>query len=371
MTDFNTAQMSQLMGQSNLTVVYLWADGDYWVKQQEFCTAFQSVPLTHNVVIHVQFEGLSLTRARVVEAVQKIMQETGRSADSVFVYSPNAIANDAPWINLFWRQWKVSDEFVRSKTYQTNDSRDLDTDWRPWALFVGRRTTPRLLALYDIWQDSLLKEKCLLSKMIDPAPPVLQPFDQSYMYFDHLTEWMPIQNPIEKMLTHKHFRNFCESMPVDSIDGCKITDQYIEIASGVDRNASLTKNLIDLSGKYLFEITFETMTRGWTFTPSEKTVRTIMAEKPLVVYAPQHFLQHMQQLGFKTFGDLWDEDYDKYEGPDRYKHIMSIVKNVASMPSDQQLELYKTSRQICRFNKQHLLKLSGHRVNEYKEINHV
>jgi hypothetical protein len=42
MTDFNTIQMSQLLGQSNVTVVYLWADGDYWIGQQEFCAAFRA-----------------------------------------------------------------------------------------------------------------------------------------------------------------------------------------------------------------------------------------------------------------------------------------------------------------------------------------
>ena len=363
MTDFNTAHMSQLLGQSNVTVVYLWADGDYWIKQQEFCAAFRAAPLTHNVVIHVQFEGLSLAQAGVVEVVQKIMQKTGRSADSVFIYSPNAIADDAPWINLFWRQYKVSDEFVRSKTYQTDSARNLDPDWCTWALFVGRRTTPRLLALYDIWRDPVLREKCLISKMIESAPPMLQPFDQAHMVFDQLEDWIPIQNPIEKMLTYKHFQSFCANMPINSVDGCKITDQYIDAASSDNRNVSLTENLINLSGKYLFEITFETMTRGRTFTPSEKTIRTIMAEKPLIVYAPKNFLQHMQQLGFKTFGALWDEGYDKFEGPDRYKQIMAIVKDVASWSASQQLELYKNSRQICSHNKQRLAVLSKQRSN--------
>ena len=363
MTDFNTTQMSQLIGQSNVTVVYLWADGDYWIRQQEFCESFRSVPATHNVVIHVQFEGLSLAQSQVVPAVEKIMHETGRLADSVFVFSPNADVNDAPWTNLFWRQYKVSDEFVRSQTYWTNADSNLTPDWKTWALFVGRRTTPRLLALYDIWQDSVLRERCLLSKMIELVPPVVQPFNQAHMCFDQLDDWMPIQNPIEKMLAHKNFQSFCNNLPIDSIDGYKNTDQYLDIANGDNRNVNPTTNLINLSGKYFFEITFETMTRGRTFTPSEKTIRTIMAEKPLVVYAPKNFLQHMQQLGFKTFGDLWDEGYDKLEGPDRYKQIMTIVKDVANWPASQQLELYKNSRQICSHNKQRLAVLSGQGSN--------
>jgi hypothetical protein len=351
MIDFNTTYMSQLIGQSNVTVVYLWADGDYWIRQQEFCDAFRAAPVSHNVVIHVQYEGLSLTQSRVVPTVEKIIQETGRSAESVFVFSPNAIADDAPWTNLFWREFKVSDEFIRSRTYQTHGSRDLDSDWRPWALFVGRRTTPRLLALYNIWQDSILKEKCLLSKMIELPSPILQPFDQDHMFFDQLDDWMPIQNSNEKSLIHKHFRSFCDTMPVDSVDGCKITDQYTNTVGSDNRNANLTTNLINLSGKYLFEITFETMTRGRTFTPSEKTVRTIVAEKPLVVYAPKDFLNNLQKLGFKTFNSLWDESYDQFDGPERYHAIMKVVRKICNLSRSKQFELYQQSRIICKHNK--------------------
>jgi len=357
MTDFDTEQMKRLAGHHNVTVVYLQVDGDYWINQQEFCDAFRNVPFhygrTVHVVIHVRFEGLSLSAAGVVSAVEKIMKETGRLADSVFIFSPNSLSTDAPWENLFWKQFNVSDEFRRCRTYWDNADIHLESDWKSWALFVGRRTTPRLLALYDIWHDPVLKQACLLSKMNDDRSCVLQPFDHNHMIHDQLCDWIPTVDPIKK----EHFRNFCIDMPVHSIDGYNIIDQYTNTALGENRNAAPTKNLIDISGKYLFEITFETMTRGTTFTPSEKTIRTIVAQKPMVVYAPKNFLQQMRLLGFKTFDNLWDESYDQLEGPDRYRKIINIVQQVAGMPANQQLELYQKSRQICSHNKHRLIAL--------------
>ena len=357
MMDFDTQQMKRLIGQNNVTVVYLQVDGDYWVNQREFCNAFTNAPLSDYVVIHVRFEGLSLSAAGVVSAVEKIMKETGRSADSVCIFSPNALSTDAPWENLFWKEFIVSDEFYRSKIYFNNADIDLELNWKPWALFVGRRTTPRLLALYDIWHDPELKQACLLSKMNETVPCTKQPFDHSHMIHDQLSDWMPIVDPIEKILAHNHFRNFCSDIPVGSIDGYNIFDQYTDNTCGENRNSAPTKNLINISGKYLFEITFETMTRGTTFTPSEKTIRTIVAQKPMVAYAPKNFLRQMQLLGFKTFNNLWDESYDQLEGPERYQKIINIVKQVAGMPANQQLELYQKSRQICSYNKQRLISL--------------
>jgi hypothetical protein len=358
MMDFDTQQMKRLIGQNNVTVVYLQVDGDYWINQQEFCDAFTNAPLSDYVVIHVRFEGLSLSAAGVVSAVEKIMKETGRSADSVCIFSPNALSTDAPWKNLFWKEFTISDEFYRSKIYCNDTDIDLESDWKPWALFVGRRTTPRLLALYNIWHDPILKQACLLSKMNETESATSQPFDRNHMIHDQLCDWMPMVDPIDKISAHKHFRNFCVDMPVGSIDGYNVIDQYTNATGGENRNAAPTKNLIDISGKYLFEITFETMTRGTTFTPSEKTIRTIVAKKPMVVYAPKNFLQQMQLLGFKTFDNLWDESYDQLEGPERYQKIINIVQQVAGMPVNQQLELYQESRQICSYNKQRLISLT-------------
>jgi hypothetical protein len=358
MIDFNTQQMKILIGQNNVTVVYLHADGDYWIDQQEFCDAFTNAPLSDYVVIHVRFEGLSLSASGVVSAVEKIMKETGRSADSVYIFSPNSLSTDAPWKNLFWKQFTISDEFYRSKIYRNDTDVNLESDWKSWALFVGRKTTPRLLALYDIWHDPTLKQACLLSKMNETESATSQPFDRNHMIHDQLCDWMPTVDPIDKISAHEHFRNFCVDMPVNSIDGYNVIDQYTNASCGENRNAAPTKNLINISGKYLFEITFETMTRGTTFTPSEKTIRTIVAQKPMVVYAPKNFLQQMQLLGFKTFNNLWDESYDQLEGPERYQKIINIVKQVAGMPANQQLELYQKSRQICTYNKQRLISLT-------------
>jgi hypothetical protein len=358
MTDFDSEQMKRLAGHHNVTVVYLQVDGDYWINQSEFCNAFRNAPLSDHVVIHVRFEGLSLSAAGVVSAVEKILTETGRLANSVFIFSPNALSTDAPWENLFWKEFIISDEFSRCQAYWHDADIHLESVWKPWALFVGRQTTPRLLALYDIWHDPALKQACLLSKMNETAPPTLQPFDHSHMIHDQLCDWMPIVDPDEKISAHEHFRNFCSDIPVGSIDGYSVIDQYTNAACGENRNAAPTKNLINISGKYLFEITFETMTRGTTFTPSEKTIRTIVAQKPIVAYAPKNFLQQMQLLGFKTFDNLWDESYDQLEGPERYQKIINIVQQVTGMSVNQQLELYQESRQICTHNKQRLIALT-------------
>jgi len=353
--DFNLEQMKKLLGCDNVTIVYLWAHADYWIRPQEFCQQFRQTDLSHHVVIHVQFEALSLTHAGVVTAVQKIMAETGRDSATVWIFSPNSIAEDSPWPNLFWRRWPVSDEFLRSETYWC-DAPALDVDARPWALFIGRKTTPRLLALYDIWQNAKLRSQCVLSVLEQVEPETVQIFDFAQNTHDQLSLWLPpVDNP-----THEDFRVFCRSLPIGSIDGFNIHDQYCRNQNSQDdRNFVLPRSLINLGRKYLFEITFETMTLGTTFTPSEKTIRTIVAKKPLVVYAPRNFLLNLRDLGFRTFEDLWDESYDQLEGPPRYQAIMKIVQETANLSRPAQLKLHQAGQIVCEHNHDMLKKIKN------------
>lgn len=43
---------------------------------------------------------------------------------------------------------------------------------------------------------------------------------------------------------------------------------------------------------------------------TEKTIRPLMSGQPFVVGATPGFLKHLHNLGFRTYSELWNEDYD-------------------------------------------------------------
>jgi hypothetical protein len=64
---------------------------------------------------------------------------------------------------------------------------------------------------------------------------------------------------------------------------------------------------------------------------SEKTMRAIYAGRPFILLAPSGTLQLIKDLGFKTFDEFWDEDYDSIVDPTlRFNRVMSIVENILS-----------------------------------------
>ncbi len=59
-----------------------------------------------------------------------------------------------------------------------------------------------------------------------------------------------------------------------------------------------------------------------SFLPTEKIAKTMILRKPFLVYSTQNYLKYLRELGFKTFGDFWDESYDTE--PDPWKRAIRI-----------------------------------------------
>jgi hypothetical protein len=101
-----------------------------------------------------------------------------------------------------------------------------------------------------------------------------------------------------------------------------------------------TDQLAYLYPDFLIDIVAETWTQGHCFFPTEKTVRPMLLKKPMIVMASANYLEHLRQMGFRTFGDFWDEDYDGYEGADRYNKILKLIDKLSQLSVDQLETMY-------------------------------
>jgi hypothetical protein len=101
-----------------------------------------------------------------------------------------------------------------------------------------------------------------------------------------------------------------------------------------------TDQLAYLYPDFLIDIVAETWTQGHCFFPTEKTVRPMLLKKPMIVMASANYLEHLRQMGFRTFSDFWDEDYDGYEDADRYTKILQLIDKLSQLSVDQLETMY-------------------------------
>jgi hypothetical protein len=89
---------------------------------------------------------------------------------------------------------------------------------------------------------------------------------------------------------------------------------------------------------------------GNTFFPTEKTIRPILLKKPFIAFASKDFLAYLRQMGFRTFSDFWNEDYDGYEYGDRLKRIYKVIDYISSKSTKELEKMYWDMQYTLEYN---------------------
>jgi hypothetical protein len=113
------------------------------------------------------------------------------------------------------------------------------------------------------------------------------------------------------------------------------SDRYTK-CNGYDYQDPLT----DLYQDILVDVLSESHVAGNTFFPTEKTIRPMLLKKSFIIFGSQNYLDYLHQMGFRTFSDFWSEDYDGYEGTDRFVKILELIDTLAKKSINELQEIY-------------------------------
>jgi hypothetical protein len=103
---------------------------------------------------------------------------------------------------------------------------------------------------------------------------------------------------------------------------------------------------------------------------TEKIFKPIMYGHPFLVFSSSEALKLLGDLGFETFGDVFDESYDQIENPHlRFEHLLREVQKICSMPL---IDIEKMQHHLIPkllHNRKHLQEILPHCFQ--KEMQHV
>jgi hypothetical protein len=102
---------------------------------------------------------------------------------------------------------------------------------------------------------------------------------------------------------------------------------------------------------------------------SEKTLKPIMTGMPFVMAGGAGYLTHLHKLGFRTFSDLWSEEYDTIENlQDRIKEIVKLTQTLATFDWEKhQARLIE----ITNFNKMHMAYNNAFMISQLKNFERI
>ncbi len=164
--------------------------------------------------------------------------------------------------------------------------------------------------------------------------------DFSDSYFSFLQKVVPyctIYQGKENQLTSEEYNR---NIPIE-LD----TNGNIE---GFRTNNTFKKDLFLNS---IIHIVSETSCENNELFISEKVLKPILNFQPFILIGPHLYLNELRKLGFKTFGDFWDESYDEIKNPqDRYLKLREVILDLNKKTISELNLLYKNIKDICIYN---------------------
>lgn len=319
--------------------------GDCWTNPADFRQKLEEVKHKPTVTIDLRSEGPSLDALGVTQVINQWCADNQRNPSSVVLcrwsnpvewvpYGRQGFSNCSHFFPMSIDYWPTNPPVVT----QVDQQRHL------FGFFVGRLTPARAIMLFESGTE--LAHLVLRSMMKNRSQ---WPWDvdlSDIVQLEKFSDWYPTHQ-LMRML--RWYQTFCP----ESIDGMAVHDQFSTPTSYIDTNVSLLKHY----NEFAIELVAETYTLGNTFFPTEKTVRPLMARKPMIVYGPQYFLARLRSMGFQTWSNLWDESYDLFEGPERWRRIKQVMLNLGRLEKSAQADILVQAQKIGSHNRKKLLEI--------------
>jgi hypothetical protein len=289
--------------------VNCYTSGDKWLNQIEMTQQLYAIDKFDTVIVHMQHEGISLKASGILKVIDQWVIATGRDPTTVKIDTSNQFEKipyqyDNPVL-------KLTHFFTKTGAPYFCDARPLTLTGKLFGLFMQRYTEDRATMAQDILDH--YQEHCLIS------------IQQNHkLSSGSRGTWWP-----------EHIYN------IGSIDNTTIDDHY-------GPSPTANSSLLTFYNQFQIEIIAETVTRGETFFPTEKTARPIIGCRPFLLFGPVGFLDNLKQTGFKTFSDLWDENYDQYEGVERWIRMKLVMDAIVQDGYNCNL-----AQDIVKYNYQH------------------
>jgi hypothetical protein len=105
---------------------------------------------------------------------------------------------------------------------------------------------------------------------------------------------------------------------------------------------------------------------------TEKIYRCFEEKKPFLLYAQKNTLKHLNNLGYKTFASVINEDYDSYETPEeRFKAFLKEIHRLSNKTYTELSRDIDKLYDILEHNKEHIKKLRVETTDKiFNAINH-
>ena len=152
-------------------------------------------------------------------------------------------------------------------------------------------------------------------------------------------------------------------------------DFYKTTSENFDAYSTIFGNFVNISSavptklynQAYFNLVVETdVDYPYSFFPTEKISKALLTGIPFVVYSTPNFLQNLHNIGFKTYNELWNEDYDtEFDYTKRADKIIDLCNQLENFNWQANRE---ELQQIANHNAALMLKNNDIFIEQFEKI---
>jgi len=99
---------------------------------------------------------------------------------------------------------------------------------------------------------------------------------------------------------------------------------------------------------------------------TEKTYKPIAFLQPFILLGAAGSLQHIRNMGFKTFDNFWDESYDtEIDDITRFNKIINIVEQISNWSDEEKIKFSYSVKEILEYNLNQLNTMSNNEIDTF------
>jgi len=264
----------------------------------------------------------------------------------IICWNPSQPIHTWPSMDICWEP----QHFVYPAEKETKVEKNFKNHF---GIYINNTSWCRLwLSAYLFNRHGNKTDQTLVRSPTNPAHMANLDLDAMLFYFTSAG----LQEHVDLRLVH----NLVKSMPM--------TTSKIDLSDHLDNHfntnydyasaySPVADDILERYNNIFCDIVCETMFSGDCFSLDEKLARCFITETPFLWMANKNHLKKIRLLGFKTFHEFWNEDYDYTSDALRCVELAKVIDHLSTFDNKKLNSLYKEMTPILKHNKQRYLAL--------------
>jgi len=292
-------------------------DSKIWDPESMILDIVAKISQRQPVRLNLNGEGPCAESLGLYRILDDICERFAYARDKITILTCNQVEHHAEYDIKISPPLYIDTTQNFASSVQDYFTKSFQQDFRHFGIFIGRSNWIRL------WLSSKMHERYALNTVMTYHWKPNDQYHSQHIGLDDMLKWNADATDVR---CASKFLAQCPLVVTEEISSPIYCPEHLNICKIYDR--------------FFVEMVCETYYSGSSFYPTEKIWRPLLMKTPFIVHGSVDYLKNLRRLGFRTFDNWWNEEYDDYGHDLRVGKILDLLQHLQDMSIDDLASMY-------------------------------